>query len=179
MKRALIVVDYQNDFVDGALGFPGAVRLEEPICIAIEQARRQKDAIVFTFDTHEEDYLNTQEGHKLPVTHCLDGSAGWALYGKVAGQLKPGDPMFCKPSFGSAELFDYLRAQQFDEVMLVGLVSYICVISNAVLAKSALPEAEIIVDAAAVGGPDPVQQEKCFDVLEGIHITVINRKGAC
>lgn len=176
MKRALIVVDYQNDFVKGTLGFSGAEALEQPICQLIQQARQQGDAVLFTFDTHDEEYSNTKEGQKLPVAHCLDGTTGWALYGKVATMLQPDDPMFCKPTFGSAELFDYLRAHDFEEIKLVGLVSYICVISNAVLAKAALPEAEIIVDANAVGGLDVALQNKAFEVMEGMHISVINRK---
>lgn len=176
MKQAWIVVDYQNDFVDGALGFPGAEKLEEPICRTIENARQQGGQIIFTFDTHEENYKETKEGQKLPIVHCLDGTTGWALYGKVAEAMREGDLMVCKPSFGSAELLDYLRLEQFDQVFLMGLVSYICVISNAVLAKAALPEAEIVVDAKLTAGPDPIQHQKALDILEGLQITILNRE---
>lgn len=81
MKRLLIVVDYQNDFVDGSLGFPGAELLEEPIAAKIEEYRSAADVIAFTFDTHRCDYLETQEGRNLPVEHCIEGAPGHALYG--------------------------------------------------------------------------------------------------
>ena len=104
MKQALIVVDYQNDFVDGALGFPKAKELEEPICQKIEQARKEGAEVIFTFDTHGGDYLSTQEGRKLPVPHCMKNSEGWQLYGRVAALKEEGDRCFEKPCFGSWEL---------------------------------------------------------------------------
>ena len=144
MKKLLVVVDYQKDFVDGALGFSGAELLEGPICEKIAACRAQGGEVAFTFDTHGDNYLSTQEGRKLPIVHCIDGTDGWKLYGAVAHCQKPGDRVFKKPAFGSAELFDYLRAGQYDEVELCGLVSNICVISNAALAKAALPEARVV-----------------------------------
>ena len=120
MKQALIVVDYQNDFVDGALGFPKAKELEEPICQKIEQARKEGAEVIFTFDTHGEDYLSTQEGRKLPVPHCMKNSEstqegrklpvphcmknseGWQLYGRVAALKEEGDRCFDKPCFGAS-----------------------------------------------------------------------------
>ena len=91
MKKALIVVDYQKDFVDGALGFEKAVQLEQAICRKIEQARDQGEEILFTFDTHGDDYLQTQEGRNLPIEHCKKGSDGWQLYGKVEQLRCPED----------------------------------------------------------------------------------------
>ena len=125
MKQALIVVDYQNDFVDGALGFPKAKELEEPICQKIEQARKEGAEVIFTFDTHGEDYLSTQEGRKLPVPHCMKNSEGWQLYGRVAALKEEGDRCFDKPCFGSWELGEYARRQQFDRIELCGVVSNI------------------------------------------------------
>ena len=84
MSKLLVVVDYQNDFVNGSLGFPGAEALEEPICRKIEEYKARGDDVAFTFDTHGEDYLETQEGKNLPVTHCVRGMPGWELYGRVA-----------------------------------------------------------------------------------------------
>ena len=101
MKRLLIVVDYQNDFVDGSLGFPGAELLEEPIAAKIEEYRSAADVIAFTFDTHRCDYLETQEGRNLPVEHCIEGAPGHALYGRIAELIRPTDEVFEKPSFGS------------------------------------------------------------------------------
>ena len=175
MRRALIVVDFQKDFVDGSLGFAQAPFLEDAICAKIEAYRRQGQTVIFTFDTHGDDYLHTQEGRNLPIAHCLKGCAGWELYGRVAELCRPEDLQIEKPSFGSLELAEYLRRSEFEQVELIGLVSNICVISNAVLAKAALPEAEIIVDAACTASADPALHEKALDVMEGLQITVVNR----
>lgn len=185
MKRLLIVVDYQNDFVDGALGFPGAEKLADPIARKIEEYRERADEIAFTFDTHGRDYLDTQEGRNLPVEHCREGSVGHELYGRVAELIEPIDTVFKKPTFGSADLFEWLRVAQnaaaevdmppFESIELVGLVSNICVISNAVLAKAACPEVPILVDAACTASFDSALHEKTFDVMEGLQIQVTNR----
>ncbi len=168
-KSALVVVDYQKDFVDGALGFPGAELLDEAIAARID---REPGEVIFTYDTHGEDYLSRAEGKLLPVAHCLRGTAGWAFYGKTAGR-KP-DKAFEKPTFGSLELANYLREQKFDRVELCGLVSHICVISNAILAKAALPEAEIVVDARLTDGYDKALHKAALDILVNLHITVTN-----
>ena len=180
MKRLLIVVDYQNDFVDGSLGFPGAELLEEPIAAKIEEYRSAADVIAFTFDTHRCDYLETQEGRNLPVEHCIEGAPGHALYGRIAELIRPTDEVFEKPSFGSADLFEWLRAAQppFKSIEPVGLVSNICVISNAVLAKAACPEVPVIVDAACTASFDDSLNEKALDVLEGLQVQVTNRVSA-
>lgn len=176
VKKLLLVVDYQKDFVDGALGFPGAERLDGPIAQKIDVCRASGDDVAFTLDTHEENYLHTQEGQKLPVIHCLRGAPGWELYGQVGKACRAEDPIFEKSAFPSLELGNWLREKGYDRVELVGLVSYICVISNAVIAKAALPEAEILVDAACTAGPDAALHAKALDVMEGaLQITVINR----
>ena len=177
MKQALIVVDYQNDFVDGALGFPKAKELEEPICQKIEQARKEGAEVIFTFDTHGGDYLSTQEGRKLPVPHCMKNSEGWQLYGQT-GQARDQDRdmVICKGAFPSLELANHLREHSYDQVELVGLVSYLCVLSNALMVKAALSEAEIVVDASCTAGPDPTLHEKALDLMEALQMTVINRE---
>ena len=176
MKQLLIVVDYQGDFVDGALGFDGAQTLEEGICEQIKAHRQMGADICFTYDTHTEEYENTQEGKRLPIPHCIRGTAGWELYGKVAKLREPGDQVFEKPAFGSLELAGYLREQGYEEILLVGLVSHICVLSNAILAKAALPEARVVVDASLTMSYDPILHEKALDILSGVQIDVINRK---
>ena len=176
MNRLLIVVDYQKDFVDGALGFPGAEKLAAPIAARIEEYRRSGDDVVFTFDTHGPDYLETQEGRKLPVAHCVRETDGWELYGAVADAAEVEDEFFCKSTFPSLELGQWLEECEYEQVELCGLVSHICVLSNAVIAKAALPEAEIVVDAALTASYDPVLHEKALDVLEGLQVTVLNRK---
>ncbi len=173
MKKLLVVVDYQKDFVDGSLGFAGAEQLEGPICEKIEAYARSGGDVVFTFDTHEDDYLNTQEGKKLPVPHCILGSEGWQLYGRVRA-LSVGRTLFFKKTFGCGELYDYLQAHpEYESVELVGLVSNICVMANAILAKTALPEAEILVDSACTAGADAALHQKALDVLRGLQVTVL------
>ena len=175
MKKLLLVIDFQNDFVDGALGFPKAPALEDGIARKIGQYRQNGDDIAFTFDTHTEDYLHTLEGRNLPIPHCVRGSPGWQLYGKVAGLIRHGDARFEKGAFGSLELANHLARQGYERIELVGLVSNICVISNAVLAKAALPQAEIVVDAACTASHDERLHEAALDVMAGLQMTIINR----
>ena len=105
MKRLLIVVDYQNDFVDGALGFEGAELLEGPIARKIDEYREAGDDVAFTFDTHRKNYLDTQEGRKLPIPHCIEGTEGWEIDKEVAKVLD-GATIINKPTFGSTILAD-------------------------------------------------------------------------
>ena len=174
MKRLLIVVDYQNDFVDGALGFKGAELLADTIKEKIENYLNSNNDVIFTLDTHNEKYMDTHEGKNLPVIHCVKGSEGWKVNKKV-DYLDKAIKVFEKPTFPSLDLANYLKDSDYEEVELCGLVSNICVISNAVMVKSALPNANIFIDAKATDSFDKVLQEKCFDVLEGLHIKVINR----
>lgn len=176
MNRVLIVVDYQNDFVTGSLGFPGAEALAGPIVERIKEYRKNGDDIIFTVDTHDTDYLDTQEGRKLPVEHCIRETEGWYIQDKVAEASKDKDEFFCKPTFPSLELGNWLEECDYAQVELCGLVSHICVLSNAVIAKAALPEAEIVVDANLTASHDPVMHEKALDILEGLQVTVLNRK---
>lgn len=174
MSKLLIVVDYQNDFVDGALGFEGADKISIVIKEKIEQYLKEQNDIIFTLDTHEENYMETMEGSKLPVKHCIKGSEGWKIHESV-NYIPLAKKVFEKPTFPSLELANYLKEHEYDEVELCGLVSNICVISNAVMVKAALPNAKIFIDAKATDSFDKALQEKCFDVLEGLHIEVINR----
>ena len=176
MKQLLLVIDYQKDFVDGALGFAGAEALDGPIAAKIAACRAAGGDVAFTMDTHGPDYLSTQEGRKLPIPHCLLNSEGWQLYGRTGQALeKERDMVIGKPTFPSLWLGSWLKQQGYDRVELVGLVSYMCVLSNAVVAKAALPEAELVVDAACTAGPDQALHQKALDVLEALQITVINR----
>ncbi|MGN1339434.1 MAG: cysteine hydrolase family protein [Oscillospiraceae bacterium] len=171
--KALVVVDYQKDFVDGALGFPGAEKLEPLILSKIYDCRRNGGQVIFTLDTHGEDYLSTAEGRKLPVVHCVKGTPGHGLYGRVAGAVLPEDVVIEKPAFGSLELADYLRRLSPEEVELCGLVTDICVVSNAIIAKAALPESRILVDCAACATADPAAHENALAVMRGVQIDVI------
>ena len=173
MNRLLVVVDYQNDFVDGALGFKGAELISHNIAELIKEFRNKGDEVVFTYDTHNEDYLNTVEGKNLPVPHCLKGSNGWQLYPEINALL--GDSkVFEKPGFGSKELGNYIENNDFEEIYLCGLVSDICVFSNAIIAKaSASPYTKIKVVGNATSSFDLDMQEKSFDVLKHLHIEII------
>ena len=176
MKKLLIVVDYQNDFVSGSLGYAGAEKLEEPIAEKIKayHALGDKGQVIFTMDTHDRHYLETQEGRHLPVEHCLEGEDGWQLYGSIRELKGSEDLVFSKPTFGSYELCEYLRkhADDYESIEFVGLVTNICVISNIALAKAAIPNIPLLVDAACVGSGDARLQEEALDVMESIHVEV-------
>lgn len=173
--KILIVVDYQKDFVDGSLGFDKAVALEKGICQKIEQYKQHGDDVVFTFDTHYDNYLQTQEGKKLPVPHCIKNTEGWNLFGKIATLCDRTSKRFEKATFGSLELANYLTLKKYDRVELIGLVSNICVIANAILAKAALPEAVITVDASCTASYDESLNDKALDVMQGMQIEIVNR----
>ncbi len=175
MKKLLVVVDYQNDFVCGSLGFPAAAKIEDRLCEKIQKYHNEKDAVLFTLDTHYSDYDQTQEGRHLPVQHCIDGDFGWQLYGKVASLRLPTDYTISKHCFGSIDLATFLIKGQYDIIEFTGVVTDICVISNAIIAKAALPESEIIIDASCVASNNKSAEDKALDVMEGLQMTVINR----
>ena len=174
MKKLLIVVDYQNDFVDGALGFPGAEKLDDIIAGKIQDYRKNNQEVIFTLDTHRPDYLETEEGRKLPVPHCLEGTKGHELYGKVKDLVKPTDSVFIKDTFPSLDLGNYLRGKDYQEIELCGLVSYICVLSNAVIAKAACPNAKIVIDAKATLSHDARLHQAGLEVMKGLLMEVRN-----
>lgn len=173
MKRLLIVIDYQNDFVSGSLGFNDAIILEDYLVELIEKYHLNKDDVIFTYDSHQDNYLDTQEGKNLPVTHCIENSEGWQLYGKI-DNLAKNDKKILKNTFGSLELGNYLKDKDYEEITLVGVVSNICVISNAVIVKAALSEATIIIDCKGIASNDPLLQEKAIDLMANLHMKIIN-----
>ena len=177
MNRYLFVIDYQNDFVDGALGFAGAEKLDEKIAAKVRAYG--PGHVLFTRDTHFENYLDTREGRLLPVTHCIKGTKGWELYGETAVAVaEVGAPAIDKLVFGM-DVTDPATAAVLpahaDEIELVGLVSNICVVSNAVVLQSKYPEATILVNAALTDSFDKELHEKVLDVLRGFQVKVIGR----
>ena len=177
MERYLFVIDYQKDFVDGALGFPGAETLDAKIAAKVRAYG--KGRVFFTRDTHFENYLETREGKNLPVVHCIKGSEGWQVYGETAKALAEVEaPGIDKLVFGM-DVTDPATAavlpETADEIELVGLVSNICVVSNAVVLQSKYPEATIIVDAACTDSFDKSLHEKVLDVLSGFQVKVLGR----
>lgn len=177
MKKCLIVVDYQNDFVSGSLGFEKATELEQNIANKIIQYHQNGDEVMFTFDTHThtDAYLSTQEGQNLPVIHCIKDTKGHALYGQVADLIEKADKRFYKNAFGSDEMYEYLKGKEYECIEIVGLVSNICVLSAAVLAKTAQPETPIIVDASCTSSFDDHLNYATLDVLSGLQVQVTNR----
>ena len=177
MDRYLFVIDYQNDFVDGALGFPGAEKLDEKIAAKVRAYGRGK--VLFTRDTHFESYLDTREGKNLPVKHCVKGSFGWEVYGETAKALAEVEAKAIDKLVFGMDVTDPATAavlpERADEIELVGLVSNICVISNAVVLQSKYPEATITVDAACTDSFDKSLHEKVLDVLAGFQVKVTNR----
>jgi nicotinamidase-related amidase len=177
MNRYLFVIDYQNDFVDGALGFPGAEKLDGKIAAKVRSYG--KGHVLFTRDTHFENYLDTREGRNLPVVHCIKGTKGWEVYGETAEALKEVEaPGIDKLVFGM-DVTDPATAavlpEAADEIELVGLVSNICVVSNAVVLQSRYPEATITVDARCTDSFAKTLHEKVLDVLEGFQVKVTGR----
>ena len=149
MRKLLIVVDMQNDFIDGALGSDMAQAILPNVRAKIEEYKQNGDAILFTRDTHQADYLETQEGKLLPVAHCIEGTDGHLI---ASGLDVDGCEIFDKPTFGSLELAKRIDTGDYDEIELCGLCTDICVVSNALIFKAQLPETKISVDARCCAG---------------------------
>jgi nicotinamidase-related amidase len=145
MKKTLIVVDMQNDFVDMALGTAEAVQIVPKVKQKIEEYRKNGYEIIYTRDTHFEDYLNTAEGKKLPVKHCIKGTKGWEI---VDGLYIAGCKIIDKPNFG----WPHWDRETLEDVEIIGLCTDICVVSNALIIKAAFPDAFVKVDSACCAG---------------------------
>ncbi len=167
----LIVVDMQNDFIDGALGTREAQAIVPKVA---EKIKSWDGAVIFTRDTHYENYMQTQEGKKLPVPHCIKGTPGW----EIADCLKPDEncAVIDKPSFGAVALGEYIKENlcpdALDGIELVGLCTDICVISNALLLKAFFPEAPVTVDAACCAGVTPESHKNALEAMKMCQINV-------
>ncbi len=173
MKRCLIVVDFQVDFVSGALGFSGAERLDSIIAAKIRDYATHGHDVYFTLDTHKSSYLTTFEGKRLPKEHCIKGTPGHRLYGKVGELANIALKTFEKDTFPSLDMAIHFRNYTYDEVELCGSVSHICVLSNAVMVKSALPNARIFIDQKATLSYDMALHEQALAILRGLQIDVV------
>lgn len=169
--KILIVVDMQNDFIDGALGTKEAEKIVANVKEKIDTYRSNNDEVIFTRDTHFEDYLETQEGKNLPVKHCIKDTFGW----QISSKLDVADSVIIdKPTFGSTKLIEYLLSKQnISEIQLVGLCTDICVISNAFLLKAALPEVLISVDSRCCAGVTPESHNRALESMKTCQIMVI------
>ena len=165
MKKTLIVVDMQNDFIDMALGTPEAVAIVPKVKAKIEAYRQKGDEIIFTRDTHEENYLDTPEGQKLPVKHCIRGTEGWQI---AQGLYVEGCRIIDKPNFG----WPHWDREVLEEVELVGLCTDICVVSNALIIKATFPDAAIKVDSACCAGVTPESHLAALKTMQMCQIDV-------
>ena len=173
MKKILIVIDMQNDFITGALGTPEAVAIVDNVKNKIKQY--DTNDIFFTCDTHEENYSSTLEGRNLPVSHCIKDSEGWQLHPEIA-DLLVGATRIDKPSFGSVELGQLLSAinrKEPIELEIIGLCTDICVIANAMILSSFMPDVPISVDSSCCAGSSPESHERALESLRSCFINVI------
>lgn len=174
MSKLLCVVDYQVDFVSGALGFEAACALEVPLAERVKQALADGWQVLFTRDTHGADYLTSREGRFLPLPHCLKGSEGWHLYGRLAEYeqaVLPGVAFLDKPTFGAEGLPAAVRALcggEPEEIEVCGVVTNICVVSNAIVLHSAFLNADITVRSDLCAAGDPADHENALRLLKGM-----------
>ena len=174
MRKILIVIDMQNDFIDAALGTREAVSIVENVKDKIRSYPAKN--VIATMDTHEEEYLQTQEGRYLPVRHCIRGTDGWQIRPDIAELLSDAE-IFEKPTFGSTALAGALKElseKEEIELELIGLCTDICVVSNALLLKAVMPEVKISVDAACCAGVTPEKHLAALETMRSCQIEVEN-----
>ena len=174
MRKILIVIDMQNDFIDMALGTKEAVGIVD----AVKEKIRSYPAadVIATMDTHGTDYMQTQEGKYLPVPHCIKGTDGWQIRADIAGLLQMAK-IYEKPTFGSVALAEDLKmlsATEDIELELVGLCTDICVVSNAILLKAYMPEVTITVDASCCAGVTQEKHRSALETMRSCQICVVN-----
>lgn len=174
--KVLVVVDMQNDFIDGALGTAEALAIVPNV---VGKIKSFEGRVLATRDTHASDYLKTQEGKKLPVEHCIRGTKGWEIRPEIQELIQ--ETPIDKVTFGSMELGQMLKAyheqeQPIESITLIGLCTDICVISNAMLLKAALPEVPIVVDASCCAGVTPQSHKQALEAMKVCQIEIINEK---
>ena len=179
MRKILVVIDMQNDFIDGALGTAEAVAIVPKV---VEKVKGFKGTVIFTRDTHGENYMQTQEGRNLPVPHCIRDTPGWALEPDIAQTCARGMMSIEKPTFGSTALCEYVCTLAAEKgavagkgfhVELCGVCTDICVVSNALLIKAALPEADLTVNGALCAGVTPQKHEAALETMRSCQVEVL------
>ena len=174
MRKLLIVIDMQNDFIDAALGTPEAVSIVEAVKEKIRSYPPEN--VIATMDTHGENYFDTQEGQNLPVMHCIRGTDGWRIRADIA-ELLTEAKIYEKPTFGSLALAEDLKAlseKEAIELELIGLCTDICVVSNALLLKAAMPEVKISADASCCAGVTPEKHLAALETMRSCQIQILN-----
>lgn len=178
MKKLLVVIDYQKDFVDGALGFEKAQTLEMGIYNKISEYLEEGQRVLFTYDTHFEDYLLTREGKNLPVVHCIENTEGHSLYGKINEFIKAKNTLHHKKKGFGISPKDMVNlseeiGEDIEYIEIVGVVTNICVISNVIILQSQYRNAHIVVNSNLCASFDDSLHEKSLDVLQGLQVEVI------
>ena len=180
MRRILIVVDMQNDFVTGALGSEDAQKILPGVRAKIDAYHKEDAEVIFTRDTHGEDYMQTNEGKHLPVPHCIKGTDGWQICSALTDGLfaEKDYTVVDKPSFGYIGWREVIAAQEADgsdlQIELIGVCTDICVVSNALNLKAAFPEVEITVDASCCAGVTPATHHAALETMKMCQINVIS-----
>lgn len=170
MKKLLVIIDMQNDFINGSLGTTEAEAIVPNVLKKLLEYKDSGDDIVFTKDTHTENYLDTMEGKKLPVIHCIKDTIGW----EICDLLKSHETKtFLKPTFGSLDLAHYIAANKYEDVLIVGLCTDICVISNALIIKAFSPEINISVDSSCCAGVTPESHLNALNAMKMCQINII------
>ncbi len=173
MRKVLVVVDMQNDFVDGALGSDEAVAIVDNV---VNKIKEFDGEIIVTYDTHQNNYMETREGKYLPVAHCIENTVGWELNARVENALIGKETVkIKKTTFGSVKLVNLLRnvEENNTEVILIGLCTDICVVSNAMLLKANYPEMNITVDASCCAGVTPESHKAALTTMKMCQINII------
>lgn len=188
--KVLIIVDMQNDFIDGALGTPEAQAIVPNVVNKMKEHKNTDTIILFTKDTHHANYLLTSEGEKLPVEHCIEGTEGWAINREIHNEFKTGgyatysagdivNGRITKPTFGSYDLIDALCdidaqiEEGISEIEFCGLVTNICLVSNVLMTKAAFPNMPIVVDSSCCAGTTVEAHEAALLVMKGCQVDVI------
>ncbi|MBU0278016.1 MULTISPECIES: isochorismatase family protein [unclassified Gemella] len=172
-EKLLVVVDYQKDFVDGSLGFSEAEKIEAVIENKIKDYLEKNQDIIFTLDTHKEDYFETREGKHIPVEHCKKDTEGHQVHGHINQYLNQAKRIFEKESFGSIDLAKYISKSQYKEVEFCGLVSNICVLSNIVLTQSYHKDIEIRVDLEATASNKELVNKTLKEYLQALGVKIL------
>lgn len=176
-KKVLVVIDMQNDFVTGSLRNEEAIKIVPYVVDKVMKATEDENTVViYTRDTHGKDYMNTVEGKNLPVPHCIFKTPGWEIIDELRPFINEDTEIFDKATFGSVNLLDYMDAHktEIESVEFIGVCTDICVISNVMLTKAAIPNVGIFVDAAGCAGVTPDNHDTALKSMKSCHIVVKN-----
>lgn len=172
--KVLVVTDMQNDFIDGALGTKEALEIVDAVKAKVDSYIWAGNTVIYTQDTHTRDYLKTQEGQKLPVEHCIEGTSGWEISKKVYAS---GCKVVKKPSFGSLELAEIIGdMKNIEAIEVIGLCTDICAISNAIILKAKMPEVSILVDRSCCAGTTLDNHNNALNAMKMCQIEVKGEK---